>query len=113
MCAYRGYWHECTLLGIKLYKLKSLLFRWMPKLVLKSRKPLEETQIFTGSQANRQSSLDVGHDVSPCTCTVFVNVAGNHITFTAYHRTLLLYSTMLAYCHLVLFSLCQHNANVL
>ena len=98
-CAYRGYWHECTLLANKLSKLKFSRFRWMPKLVLKSRKPLEQTQIVTGSQdiSSIQSSLDVGHDVSPRACAVFVNVAGSHMTFIACHRALLTYSTMLAH----------------
>ena len=112
--AYRGHWHECTLLANKLSELKSSRFRWMPKLVLKSRKPLEQTQIVTGSQdkSSLRSSLDVGHDASPRTCAVFVNVAGSHMTFIAC-RALLTYSTMLAYRLLGPFSARQLNANVL
>ena len=58
----------------------------MPKLVLKSRKPLGQTQIVTDSQdkLSTRSSLDVGHDVSPRACTVFVNVTGSHVTFIAF-----------------------------
>ena len=57
----------------------------MPKLVLKSRKHLEQMQIVTGSQdkSSIRSSLDVGHDVSPRACAVFVNVVGSHMTFIA------------------------------
>ena len=87
----------------------------MPKLVLKSRKPLEQTQIVTGRQdeSSLQSSLDVGHDASPRACAVFVNVAGSHMTFIACHRALLTYSTMLAFRHLGPFSARQLNVNVL
>ena len=55
--------------------------------VLKSRKPLEQTQIVIGSQdkSSIQSSLDVRHDVSPRACAVFVNVTGSHMTFIACH----------------------------
>ena len=86
----------------------------MPKLVLKSRKPLERTQIVTGTQdkSSIRSSLDVGHDVSLRACAVFVNVAGSHMTFIARHCALLTYSTMLAYRHLGPFLPCQLNANV-
>ena len=45
----------------------------MPKLVSKSRKHLGQMQIVT-DKSSTQSSLDVGHDVSPHACAVFVNV---------------------------------------
>ena len=58
----------------------------MPKLVLKSRKPLGQTQIVTDSQdkSSMQSSLDVGYDVSLRACAVFVNVTKSHVTFIAF-----------------------------
>ena len=107
VCIQRLYRHECTLLANKLSKLKSSRFRWMPKLVLKSRKPLDQTQIVTSSQdkSSIRSALDVGHDVSPHACAVFVNVAESHMTYIACHRALLTYSTLLAYRHLGPFSL--------
>ena len=79
------------LLANKLSKLKSSRFKRMPKLVLKSRKPLQQTQIVTGSQdkSSIRSSHDVSHDVSPRACAVFVNVAGSHMTFIAFQRALL------------------------
>ena len=57
----------------------------MPKLVLKSRKPLGQTKIVTDSQdkSSTRSSLDVCHDVSSRACAVFVNVTGSHVTFHA------------------------------
>ena len=74
----------------------------MPKLVLMSRKPLGQTQLIVKTS---RSSLDVGHDVSPRACAVFVNVTGSHVTFVAreFHVTM----------RLGLFLHLQLNANVL